>query len=80
MNLNASATQHEIRDAYKRRAREYHPDKNTTDTTRIFQAMKLAYETLSDEKRRMAYDADTDFDKDNDDDEIFTTNSHDQPR
>lgn len=73
MNVNSNATQQEIRDAYKRRAREFHPDKNTVDTTGIFQAMKLAYETLHDENRRMEYDADTNFDKDEDDDEIFST-------
>lgn len=83
LNINPNATQQEIREAYKRRAREFHPDKNTADTTRIFQAMKLAYETLYDEKRRMEYDVDTDFDKDDDDedaDEIFSTTRNDQMR
>jgi curved DNA-binding protein CbpA len=45
--------------------------------------MKLAYETLYDEKRRMEYDADTDFDKDDDDedaDEIFSTAKNEQMR
>lgn len=45
--------------------------------------MKLAYETLYDEKRRMKYDADTDFDKDDDDedaDEIFSTAKNEQMR
>ncbi len=76
LNINPNATQQEIREAYKRRAREFHPDKNTTDTTRIFQAMKLAYDVLYDEKQRMEYDADTDYDKDTDEDdgdEIFST-------
>jgi curved DNA-binding protein CbpA len=83
LNINANATQQEIREAYKRRAREFHPDKNTADTTRIFQAMKLAYETLYDEERRMEYNADTDFDRDDDDenaDEIFSTAKDDQMR
>lgn len=84
LNINAGATQQEIRDAYKRRAREFHPDKNTADTTRIFQTIKLAYETLYDEKRRMEYDADANLDRDEDDeedgDEIFSTAKTDQMR
>ncbi|CAM4806709.1 unnamed protein product [Rotaria magnacalcarata] len=84
LNVNPNATKEQIRQAYFRRAREFHPDKNTTaDTTRVFQSMKLAYETLSDEKRRMEYDADTDLDKnneddDNNDDEIFSTSKTNQ--
>jgi len=52
LNITPNATQEEIREAYKRRALEFHPDKNANDTTRIFQAIKQSYETLYDEKRR----------------------------
>lgn len=92
LNVTPNATQEEIREAYKRRALEFHPDKNTQDTTQIFQAIKKAYETLYDEKRRMEYDADADTDvnkndnvddnttaaDDGDDDEIFSTADNEQ--
>ncbi len=41
-----------LNEAHKCRTHEFHPDKNTTDTTGILQAMKLANETLYDEKQR----------------------------
>ncbi|CAF1601505.1 unnamed protein product [Didymodactylos carnosus] len=71
-----------IRAAYKRRAREFHPDKNVNDTTSLFQAMELAYETLNDEKRRMDYDADADLEKDddNDADDIFSATTNELMR
>jgi curved DNA-binding protein CbpA len=85
LNITPNATQEEIREAYKRRALEFHPDKNTNDTTHIFQAIKQAYETLCDEKRRFEYDADFDSkdnndDDDDDDDEIFSTAKNNQMR
>jgi curved DNA-binding protein CbpA len=73
LNVNPNATQEEIRAAYKLKAREFHPDKNTADTTRIFHAVKLAYEVLHDETNRMEYDEDFDVDKDDDVDKIFST-------
>ena len=84
MNVTPNATQEKFCEAYTRRALEFHPDKNTADTTRVFQAMKQAYATLYDQKRRMKYDADTDLntnddDDDNaDDDEILSTVNNEQ--
>ena len=69
MDIGRNATKQEIREAYKRRAKEFHPDKNTHDTTRIFQAIKSAYDTLYDEKTRMEYEADVDFNDDNEEDD-----------
>jgi curved DNA-binding protein CbpA len=73
LDVHSNATQEEIRAAYKRRACEFHPDKNTVDTTRIFQAVKLAYNVLCNETQRTEYDEDVDVDKDDDGDEIFST-------
>lgn len=73
MDVNSNATQEEIHAAYRQRAREFHPDKNTVDTTRIFQAVKLAYSVLDSEARRIEYDEDIDIDDKNDDsDEILS--------
>ncbi|CAF4077500.1 unnamed protein product [Rotaria sordida] len=84
LNVNSNATKEEIRKAYFRRAREFHPDKNkNTSTTKLFQSMKSAYETLYDDKRRAEYDTDADFDQtdDNeDDDEIFSASKNTQMR
>ncbi len=85
-DINSSARQAEIHEAYKRRSLELHPNKNIVDTTRVFQAMKLNYETLYDEKRRMKYDMNIDFDKSDDNyddennDQIFFATENDQMR
>ncbi len=49
----------DIKRAYKRLARKYHPDINPGDRTAVahFQQISEAYETLSDPDRRRRYDA-----------------------
>ncbi|KAI9893999.1 MAG: hypothetical protein M1814_004769 [Vezdaea aestivalis] len=57
-----TATQQEIRDAYKRAALKWHPDRVPTDSperanrTAKFQLINDAYYTLSEPSRRRAYD------------------------
>lgn len=43
----------EIREAYKRLALQYHPDKNTIDTNREFRAIVRAYKTIKSEWEEM---------------------------
>ena len=46
-----------IKKAYKKSARQYHPDKNSqTDTVEIFQKIQKAYEILKNEEGKNAYD------------------------
>ncbi|GIX07538.1 MAG: hypothetical protein KatS3mg115_1941 [Candidatus Poribacteria bacterium] len=63
LGIPPTATREEIRSAYRRRAREYHPDKlQALDASRREEAaeqMRLlnqAYQTLSDPTRRAEYD------------------------
>lgn len=62
LGISPTATQREIRDAYKKAALKTHPDRvSTTDPTRPtrtrkFQEVNDAYYTLSDRQRRRDYD------------------------
>jgi len=59
LGLERAATPGEIKRAYKRLARRYHPDINPGDRTAAqqFRQIAEAYETLSDPERRRHYDA-----------------------
>jgi curved DNA-binding protein CbpA len=52
------ATPDQIKDAYRKLARKYHPDLNPNDkgATRKFQEVNEANEVLSDPQKRKAYD------------------------
>lgn len=59
LGLERAATVAEIKRAYKRLARKYHPDINPGDRMAVshFRQIAEAYETLSDPDRRRRYDA-----------------------
>jgi excisionase family DNA binding protein len=58
LGVTSSATQAQVRAAYRRLAREWHPDAkpDAPDAERRFKAIGRAYETLGDPDRREAYD------------------------
>ncbi|MDI3342011.1 MAG: molecular chaperone DnaJ [Sphaerobacter sp.] len=57
LGVSRTATAEEIRRAYRRLARKYHPDVNREDgAEERFKEINEAYEVLSDEERRAAYD------------------------
>jgi molecular chaperone DnaJ len=58
LGLRRGATQEDIRKAYRRLAREHHPDVNhhDPDAERRFKELNLAYQTLSDPVKRRQYD------------------------
>ncbi len=57
LGVNRSASDDEIKKAYKKRALKYHPDKNPdTDTSKQFSDVANAYEVLSDPEKRRIYD------------------------
>ncbi|KAJ2784117.1 DnaJ-like protein xdj1, partial [Coemansia javaensis] len=55
LEVTETASDAEIRQAYRRLAMQYHPDKNP-DGGEAFKDISHAYETLSDPERRAAYD------------------------
>ncbi len=57
LGVSRSATAEEIRRAYRKLARQYHPDVNKSpDAATRFAEISEAYEVLSDAKKRKAYD------------------------
>ena len=57
LELHPDATPDEIRHAYRRIVKRVHPDTRQSGATTQFHTVQQAYETLSDEYRRQAYDA-----------------------
>ena len=59
LGVPKTATQEEIKKAYRKLAAKHHPDKNPTDPKAAdkFKGISEAYQTLGDESRRKQYDA-----------------------
>ncbi len=57
LGISKNANIQDIKKAYKKLARKYHPDHNKSeDSSAKFKEVQEAYETLSDDKKRAAYD------------------------
>ena len=58
LGINKNATTDEIKKAYRKLARKYHPDLNPNDKTahQKFQQINEANEVLSDAEKRKKYD------------------------
>ncbi|XP_050530187.1 dnaJ homolog shv [Daktulosphaira vitifoliae] len=58
LNVHRSAKQNQIKSAFRKMAKELHPDKNRDDpkAAEKFSELRNAYEVLSDEKMRKDYD------------------------
>lgn len=58
LGVERSASQQEIKSAYRRLAKRYHPDVNNgdEDSQEHFKKINIAYEVLGDEEKRSQYD------------------------
>src|SRR6267142_1532303 len=58
LGVSRTASEDEIKKAYRKLARKYHPDvSKETDAKEKFQEVSEAYETLRDKEKRAAYDS-----------------------
>lgn len=56
LDVTKTATQEEIKKAYRKLAMKYHPDRTGGDDTK-FKEIQLAYDTLGDPEKRRIYDS-----------------------
>lgn len=57
LGVDADASESTIKAAYRRKASQYHPDRNSAlDAPLRFREIQVAYETLSDGEKRRSYD------------------------
>lgn len=57
LGVSPNATPDSIKAAYRKKATQYHPDKNPSpDAAARFRAVQEAYEVVSNPERRKAYD------------------------
>ncbi|MDQ3823291.1 MAG: DnaJ domain-containing protein, partial [Actinomycetota bacterium] len=59
LGVSKTASQEEIKKAYRKLVRQYHPDRNPGDASaeERFKEIQTAYDVLSDPEKRKQYDA-----------------------
>ncbi|HEU5120641.1 MAG TPA: DnaJ domain-containing protein [Candidatus Nitrosocosmicus sp.] len=56
LDISESATQKDIKIAFRRLARKYHPDLNPTVSDDVMKTINIAFENLSDPEKKQVYD------------------------
>ena len=56
LEISRYANQRDIKSAFRRLARRYHPDRNSTVSDDIMKNINIAFEILSDPGKRQQYD------------------------
>ena len=56
LGVNKSASKDEIKSAYRKLAKKYHPDNHETGNADKFKEVQEAYDILYDDQKRSAYD------------------------
>jgi len=56
LDIDSQATNEEIKKAYRKKALQYHPDRNKNNANEKFNCVVLAYRVLSDSNKRKEYD------------------------
>lgn len=57
LGLQSNASLADIKKAFRQKASQYHPDRNTDEDAPVrFRAVQEAYDVLSDDSKRQAYD------------------------
>ena len=56
LGINKSASKDEIKSAYRKLAKKYHPDNHETGNAEKFKEVQEAYDILYDDQKRSAYD------------------------
>lgn len=58
LGLGKGSSQEEIKKAFRKKAMQYHPDRNpdNPEAEEMFKKINEAYEVLSDEQKRSVYD------------------------
>ena len=56
LGVNKSASKDEIKSAYRKLAKKYHPDNHETGDAEKFKEVQEAYDILFDDQKRSAYD------------------------
>ncbi len=58
LGVSRTASDHDVKEAYRKLAFEYHPDRNPApEAEEMFKGISEAYSVLSDPQKRMLYDA-----------------------
>lgn len=56
LEIPENSTQRDIKIAFRRLARKYHPDRNSAVTDEVMKNINIAFENLSDPEKRQIYD------------------------